>query len=198
MKKFWQEVLTLPYTENLNNSKHENQIKSLLEKHGFTIITKKEFVKLYEGNWDLLPEHYGVEQPFGSQQSPDFRVKHNSKLVDIECKSNNKSAFPVYNTGLPKPDVFYIFTCGKYNATTIYISNDVVMKRKRELYACLIDELNAILRKYQAMPEWQDDDRGFDFYIRNMFKQTGKWTRTDYFKHKDRQLCESNVLNYNW
>ena len=46
------------------------------------------------------------------------------------------------------------------------------------------------------MPEWNDDERGFNFYIRNMFTQSGGWTRTNYFKHKDRGFCEDRVVNY--
>jgi len=177
MKHFWEEVLTLPYKSNSqDNPLHEEQVKALLDKFG------------YKYEW----------QPNGSQAAPDFRVTlPNGRVVDIECKSS-KQAHPTYNGGLPKEGTIYIFSSKKYNETTIYFADDVVKKRKRELIACLIEELKQVLDKYQAMPEWQDDNRGFDFYIRNMFVQNGGWHRTNYFKHKDRQLCESNVLNYNW
>jgi len=177
MNEFWKEVLLLPYKSNSqDNPLHEQQVREMLDKFG------------YEYVW----------QPNGSQASPDFRVTLPSgRVVDIECKSS-KQAYPTYNGGLPKENVVYIFSSSKYNETTIYFADDVVKKRKRELIACLIEELREVLAKYQAMPEWQDDDRGFDFYIRNMFVQNGGWSRTNYFKHKDRQLCESNVLNHNW
>lgn len=177
MKQFWQDVLILPYKSNSqDNPLHEFQVMELLDKYGYKY----------------------VYQPNGSQASPDFRVTlPNGRVVDIECKSS-KQAYPTYNGGLPKHEVVYIFSSKKYNETTIFFSGDVVNKRKRELFSCLIEELNEVLHKYQSLPEWQDDDRGFDFYIRNMFVQSGGWRRTNYFKHKDRQLCEQNVLNFNW
>ena len=177
MKQFWEEVLTLPYKSNSqDNPHHERQVEERINKYGYK----------YES------------QPNGSHQSPDFRVTlPNGRIVDIECKSS-KEAHPTYNGGLPKEGTVYIFSSAKYNETTIFFSDDVVAKRKRELFACLIEELNIVLRKYQALPEWEDANRGFDFYIRNMFVQNGGWRRTNYFKHKDRQLCESNVLNYDW
>jgi hypothetical protein len=174
VQQFWQEVLLLPYKSNSqDNPHHENQVRDLIQKYGYQF------------------EH----QPNGPQQSPDFRVTLPSgRVVDIECKSS-KQAYPTYNGGLPKEDVIYIFSSMKYDETTVFFADDVVKKSKRELFACLIEELRAVLDKYRAMPEWQDDDRGFDFYIRNMFIQSGGWTRTNYFKHKNRQLCEQNVLN---
>lgn len=180
MKKFWQEVLTLPYKSNSqDNPLHELQLMALLDKHEYE----------YE------------YQPNGSQASPDFRVTLPSgRIVDIECKSSKKNAYPTLNGGggIFTPEQVNVFSSKKYGETTIYFCGDVVSKSKRELFAALIAELNEVLAKYQALPEWQNDNRGFDFYIRNMFTQSGGWTRTNYFKHKDRALCEQNVLNYNW
>lgn len=177
MKSFWEEVLRLPFkTNSQDNPLHEQQVEELLIKYGIK----------YKA------------QPNGIQNSPDLRVYlDDDKTVDIECKSS-KQAYPTYNGGLPKEGTVYVFSSAKYNATTIYFSDDVVTKRKRELFACLIEELRAVLDKYQAMPEWKEDTRGFDFYIRNMFTQSGGWQRTNYFTHTDRNLCESNVLNHAW
>ena len=176
MKQFWQEVLTLPYQSNSqDNPLHEQQVEALLIKHGFKYVA----------------------QPNGIQASPDFRVYLSSgKHVDIECKSS-KQTYPTYNGGLPKEGVVYIFSSKRYNDTTIFFADDVVSPQKREKFATLIDELNAVLKLHQADDEWQEDSRGFDFYIRNMYVQSGKGKK-DYFKHAERQLCESNVLNHNW
>ena len=176
MKEFWQEVLQLPYKSNTqDNSHHERQVKNLLDRFG------------YEYVW----------QPNGSQNSPDFRVTLPSKkVVDIECKSS-KSPYPTFNGGLPKKGVVYIFSSKRYNQTTIFFAEDVVSDRKRQLFSKLVEELNSLLKVYQSDEEWQDDDRGFDFYIRNMYVQNGVGKK-DYFKHTKRELCESNVLNYDW
>ena len=176
MKQFFQEALQLPYKSNSqDNPLHELQVEELLKKHRFNYVS----------------------QPNGIQSSPDFRVTlDDGKTVDIECKSS-KGTFPTYNGGLPKKGVVYIFSSKKYNETTIYFADDIVSDTKRELYYGLITELNSILKVYQMDDEWQSDERGFDFYIRNMYTQTGVGKK-DYFTHKDRQRCEENVLNHNW
>ena len=176
MKKFWQEVLLLPYKSNSqDNPLHENQVEELLIKHGFD----------YEA------------QPNGIQASPDFRVKlSDGKTVDIECKSS-KQTYPTYNGGLPKEGVIYIFSSKRYNETTIFFADDVVSPKKRQQFANLVEELNSVLKIHQMDEEWQEDSRGFDFYIRNMYVQNGAGKK-DYFKHSDRQRCENNVLNYKW
>jgi hypothetical protein len=176
MKQFWQEVLLLPYKSNSqDNPLHEQQVRELLDKHGYSYV------------W----------QPNGPQNSPDFRVTlSNGKTVDIECKSS-KQTYPTYNGGLPKEGVVYIFSSKKYNETTIFFADDVVSKKKRQQFSTLVEELNAVLKVHQMDEEWQEDSRGFDFYIRNMYVQNGAGKK-DYFKHSERQLCESNVLNYDW
>ena len=176
MKQFWQEVLSLPYKSNSqDNPLHENQVEELLIKHGFDYVA----------------------QPNGIQASPDFRVKlPNGNTVDIECKSS-KQTYPTYNGGLPKEGVVYIFSSKKYNETTVFFADDVVSSKKRQQFANLVEELNAVLKMHQMDEEWQEDSRGFDFYIRNMYVLNGAGKK-DYFKHTERQQCESNVINHNW
>lgn len=177
MKQFWQEVLLLPYKSNSQDKPlHEQQVGALLDQFGY--------------QYDY--------QPNGSQASPDFRVTlPNGRVVDIECKSSNQS-HPTYNGGLPKEGVVYIFSSNKYKQTTIFFAEDIITERKRELYAQMVEDLNAVLKTYQLDEEWQDDERGFDFYIRNMYIQSGGKDKTDYFKHADRTKCEQNVLNFVW
>jgi hypothetical protein len=177
LKNFWQQVLQLPYKSNSqDNPHHERQVRDLLDKFRYEYV--------YQSN--------------GSQKSPDFRVTTPSgKTVDIECKSSQHT-YPVFNGGLPQEGVVYIFSSKRYNETTIFFGGDVVPVKKRQLYSDLIKEINSVLKIFQSDKEWQDDERGFDFYIRNMFVQTGTGRKKDYFKHTKRQFCESNVLNHNW
>jgi len=177
MKTFWQDVLLLSYKSNSqDNPYHERQVEELINKYGY----------VYE------------YQPNGSHQSPDFRVTlPNGRVVDIECKSS-KGVYPVYNGGLPKEGTVYIFSSKKYNKTTVFFADDVVSACKRELYAQLVEDLNAVLKTYQMDDVWQNDDRGFDFYVRNMYTQSGGKDKKDYFTHVDRNRCEQNVLNFDW
>ena len=176
MNQFFSEVLTLGYKSNSqDNPLHELQVEALLVKYGIN----------YQA------------QPNGIQNSPDFRVTlDNGKTVDLECKSS-KQTYPTYNGGLPKKGVVYIFSSAKYDETTVFFADDVVSDKKRELYSNLTEELNSVLKMYQMDENWQEDSRGFDFYIRNMYTQSGAGKK-DYFKHSDRQTCESNVLNARW
>ena len=173
MKSFFQDCLKLPYQSNSqDNPLHENQVEELLIKHGLE----------YKA------------QPNGIQNSPDFLVTYNGKDIPIECKSS-KGHFPMYNGGLPKVGVVYIFSSKKYNETTVYRSEDVVSDTKRKAFQNLIEDVNSVLESHRQTEEWKEDDRGFDFYIRNMFIQKGGGNLVDYFKHDKRSLCEENVLN---
>jgi hypothetical protein len=174
LNQFFIECLDLKYASNSqDNSYHEQQVEELLKKYN-------------------LEYEY---QPNGIQNSPDFRVHYNGKTYDIECKSS-KQAHPTYNGGLPKEGVIYVFSSKKYNETTVFFADDVVSKEKRELYNKLIAELNVTLKQYQQLNEWQEDERGFDFYIRNMFTQSGGKDKTDYFTHARRGYCEDRVVNF--
>ena len=175
MNQFFKEVLELPYKSNSqDNPLHEKQVEDLLIKHGFDYIA----------------------QPNGIQASPDFRVTLSTgKTVDIECKSS-KQTYPTYNGGLPKEGVVYIFSSKRYDETTIFFADDIVHETKRDLYRGLLSRLNEVLVEYQQDPEWEDD-RGFDFYIRNMYVQNGAGKK-DYFTHNDRERCEQKVLNHQW
>ena len=97
---------------------------------------------------------------------------------------------------MPKKGVVYIFSSKRYNETTVFFADDIVTDKKRKQLSNLVEELGSVVKIYQEDPEWKDT-RGFDFYIRNMYVQTGAGKK-DYFKHQDRQLCEQNVLNHNW
>ena len=184
MKAFFEDVLKLPYKGNSQgNPEHENQVEELLIKHGLKYVA----------------------QPNGTQNSPDFHVYYkdggnsrwNSSIISLECKSA-AGAKPTYNSGLPKKGVIYIFSSKKYDATTIYYADDVISDEMREVYYDLIDELAKVVKEFQNNPVVKACPRGFNFYMRAMYTQAGKWLVTDYFKHEDRERCEQNVLNTAW
>jgi hypothetical protein len=172
LNNFFSDCLKLPYRPNSqDNPEHENQVEELLIAHGLEYVA----------------------QPNGIQNSPDFYVYYNNKRYSIECKSS-KGHYPVYNGGLPKVDAIYIFSSKKYNKTTIYNANDILTLSKRELYNSMLMEMQQVLEKYRELDEWKDK-RGFDFYIRSMYTQSGGKHKVDYFFHEDREMCERNVLN---
>lgn len=187
LKRILEEILKMPYESN-SYSKHEELVGKYLDKGGFKKIDLKKFKE--EG---LQPGEY-VHQPYGSQRHPDFLLKEGDRLFSIECKTSKQSC-PVYNGGIPKEDTIYIFSSGKYNKTTIFLGRDILSEQKRNSFEELIIKLKNVVKEHQEDPEWPDE-RGFDFYIRNMYTQSGGQEKTDYFNHKDRQKCEQGVLEY--
>ena len=127
MNQFFSEVLALGYKSNSqDNPLHELQVEALLIKYGIN----------YQA------------QPNGIQNSPDFRVTlEDGKTVDLECKSS-KQTYPTYNGGLPKKGVVYIFSSARYNETTIFFADDIVNDKKRQQFANLTEELNAVPSVY--------------------------------------------------
>jgi hypothetical protein len=201
LSKFFEEILKLNFVSGgYQESEHEIAVENSLISSGFLKSKIKKITKLEcelslnGGNISGLKEGEYISQPTGKNDSPDFIVKYMGKLYFIECKSS-KTTHPTYNGGLPKEEYIYIFTSKVTNQTTIFYGKDVVSLEKRELYLELLVELNEILHKYQNMPQWKDDSRGFDYYIRNMYTQSGGSEKTNYFTHKQRLICEQNVLN---
>ena len=201
LNNFFSQVLEMPYEMNrYGDSQHEQRVAELLTDNGFTVVgnrTKKQYKKEYGNDFENLPEGVFLSQPNGNNASPDFLGKVNGKIVQLECKSS-KQGHPTYNGGLPKKGVVYIFSSARYNGTTVFFAEDVVSDAKRQMYARLVEEIDALVESYQLDEEWSNDDRGFDFYPRAMYTQSGGASKTDYFTHTQRNFCEQRVLNHNW
>ena len=203
MKAFFRDVLNITYTSNtFSATKHEALVSGLLVKHGFTEVSKKESqqrvgkkVRLTEEVYlQCLSEGEFVPQPFGSQQQPDFMVKHKGELVKLECKSSKKNAFPAYNTTAPSPNTVYIFTSQKHG-TTFFFGKDVLSPEMRESYAQLEAELWQVVERYKQSELWKNNERGFSYYMRNMFIQAGGADKVSYFTQPRRSECEEKVLS---
>jgi hypothetical protein len=174
INQFFSACLLLPYRSNSqDNPHHERQVGELLD----------QFKLTYQ------------YQPNGSQNSPDYRVvdKDGNKVVDIECKSS-KGVYPVYNGGLPKPGVVYIFSSSKYNRTTIFFADDIISVKRREEFARRIVLCEEILNAPYS--DTDGPDRGIGLYFRKMYTHLGGSVKYDYFTHPDRSSCEQRVINF--
>ena len=172
-KPYILDILNREYLpNNPGNPKHELSVKEITEKYF------QEF------------EH----QPNGSQRFPDFNLKINNKIVQIECKSCAKSSYPMWNSGLPKKDAVYVF-CAKEYGTTIFLGQDVVSFEKTLLLEKFYDEIRSIHKKYKRLPGWKDV-RGFDVYIRKAYMQAGGKDFVNYFTHPKRKFCEQRVMDF--
>lgn len=183
---FFEDVLKMPYLSGgYQDSPQEKEIKRLLRKYSF--------VEKPKGT--VLKDNEYIYQPNGENNSPDFYVK-SGKLHSIECKSTKKGAKPVYNGGLPHDEYIYIFSSGKYDETTIYYGKDILPKDVRKIYDELTTKLKDIVDEFnEKLNNCEENNRGFNYYCRNMYTQAGKAVKTNYFTHKDRNKCEQNVLN---
>ena len=182
------------------HSDHENETENILQKNGFKKsslkkITKKQRDKaLAGGDIPLLREGEYIAQPTNKNDSPDFIVRYKGKLYFLECKSS-KGLHPTYNGGRPKEGYIYIFTSRNVNKTTIYYGRDVLKDEVRNLYDELLRKNEENYKWFKSQLALVDNSRGFDYYERHMYTQSGGAEFTNYFTHKDRKLCESNVLN---
>ena len=169
MTEFLNRCLKLPFK---SGTEHELQVMDLLDEMGI---------------------HY-TYQPNGSQQYPDFSLPTRWGEIALECKSNQGYS-PTYNSGRPHAGGLYVFVSKKAQDCTIFWGDDVLGETKRELYDIMLLELKDVVLRHRSKPEWQDD-RGFDFYLREMYTQSGTAEYTNYFTHKDRKQCEQNVFDF--
>lgn len=180
-------------------SDHEEGVENLLKKNGFKKSDLKKITKnqrdkaLAGGDIPLLKEGEYIAQPTGKNDSPDFIVRYKGKLYFIECKSSQEP-HPTYNGGRPKEEYIYIFSSGKVNQTTIFYGKDVLNDQVRYLYDELLRKNEENYKWFKAQLASVDNNRGFDYYERHMYTQSGGAEFTNYFTHKDRKICEENVL----
>lgn len=208
------EIVNMPYFRNYqavsgsvhNVNNHEQAVEDILVKHGFVQATMPKIkggAKKLRDKWlrgendklDSLPENCYISQPTGTHDSPDFIVKEGNKVFCIECKSA-KDFTPTYNGGKPKTGYIYIFSSQRANETTVYLSEDVLSEEQNMLLEELVGKLNDTVKEYREKLRADDElNRGFDFYMRSMYIQSGGADKTNYFTHEDRAYCEARVLN---
>jgi len=177
----------------LNNSLVQSNFKELASSLGFSSAVTFRDELLQGEHVDSVPNNVYFSQPTGTNNNPDFIFKVDGKVFFVECKScaDNK---PVYNSGLPKIGYIYLFCSKKSNESTLYLGDDIVNTKQREIITefekeseKLVVELNKKLRSLDTQ------NRGLSYYQRHMWSQSGGAKYTDYFKHENKTLCEEKV-----
>jgi hypothetical protein len=213
-------ILGMPYFRNENARSgladygHEAAVAEQIKSAGFTEYKKENFPKLKKGllkAWAetgndalLLKATEGLSagsyilQPAGSQGFPDILIKDfSNRFVAIECKSGKSGVTPMWNDNLPKPDAIYVLSSGKTNATTIFLGKDVMPTEMLASQQDMMKELKTIVAKYKLTNQTLDKyNRGWDIKFRPQNFQGGGGTKTNYFTHSDRKMCEKNALEY--
>ena len=131
-----------------NSKVQSNLIIDILKRHEFMYLDQKKEKKAIASDTysHLSPGKYYIEQPFGSQLSPDFILLHvlddrRHKTIRLECKVGSDAI--MWNDGCPQSNDVYLFTCTKRQITLILCGSDMMSETDKELY----DELGRIKDK---------------------------------------------------
>ena len=211
-ENIYAELLKMPYYRNYaaasgkvhNISKHEDAVNIIFVNGGLKewIPNKKlkkntvEEMIITRQNIIDMPSYSFISQPCGTHGNPDFLVCFNSKIFGFECKSTTGCNYcPMYNSGGIKPNIIYIFSNEKCNETTLYLGSDIITEAQNDLIDELIHKQRQLETEYnERLKELDITGRGVSYYTRPMINQTGDSTKTNYFKHANREMCEKNVL----
>jgi len=203
-------ILGMPYCDNGKDRNHEKKIAEKLKQHGFikypwsNSIRENEYGKCDDVMGWLedpepaknIPNNIFIEQPCGANQTPDFIIKYNNKCVFLEAKSS-KDAKPMYNSGIPNPNILYVFCSKKYDSTTIYRGNDIMNNETRARFDALIKRHRELDEKFNEQEPTDDpENRGWGFYTRPMLQQKAASGHTDYFTHPQRDNVENAALDW--
>ena len=164
------------------------------------IMSRKEIRDRWLKDIDMeyIPDNSYISQPCGTHDSPDFIVKMKGKIYMLECKSA-KGATPVFNSAYPKRNYIYAFTSEKYNATTVFLGQEIVSTKAAELYDARQQAHTEVDKKHDRILLESGADvnnRGLNYYNREMYGQEGAKEKTDYFTHKRRSVAENEVREF--
>lgn len=145
---------------------------------------------------------YGIErcyiyQPNGSQNYPDFMVFEPDQVVCLEVKFA-KQPHPVWNSGLPRPNGFYILGCSTTKDITFFHGRDVITRDESKKMHAFFDRLKAEQQRFNK-ENMSGQRHGFAVYIRKAFEQKKKYNpgaNTNYYDSPKRQTMQQNVLDY--
>jgi len=164
------------------DSKHEESIRQLLLKYGFTEFPQGS-VTGYQAVRSVLPRGSFVCQPAGSNGNPDFLVRFSDGTYqDLEAKST-KGSKPMYNGVPPKKGCVYILSSAKYGSA-VFHGDDVVTQADRDAWDRYVNTLRSADSIYNAA---QSKAKG---YARAMYDDR----QTQHFNRLTRQnLFDSAV-----
>jgi len=146
----------------------------------------------------LMPKNSYISQPCGTHGNPDFIIKLDEGVViAIECKTTTDSLCPMYNSGGIKQNYVYVFANERTNKTTIYMGRDIVTIEQQQIINELILKQRELEKEFNIKLKNIDiHERGVTYYTRPMIIQLGGGDCTDYFTHKEREICEKNVYKF--
>ena len=113
----------------------------------------------------------------------------------LEAKSSTSTPYPLFNSGGIKHGYYYVFSCKKYNKTTVFRGEDITSFEQNRLLKKYIEERRKLDAEFNELLRQHDiHNRGVSFYTRPMINQCGGAEKVDYFKHTEREKIEHLVL----
>lgn len=140
-----------------------------------------------------------VQQPFGSNNYPDFVILGTEYVLPVEVKSiiDSTSKLPKWNSGLPRPYGNYVFANTKLRDITFFRGQDIITA---EEYHSLQDFFEAVKHIEQHVNTYHSSQQyGFHAYIRkdyNQGKQFNPNAITDFFGNPNRAQLEQLVKSH--
>lgn len=207
IRQIFEKLLSMPYYKNYaaesgavhNINNHENAITDILVNNGykkFFYKNKKTTREKRDIFINSLPPGSFIEQPYGTHNAPDFIIKSPmGKKIMLEAKSSTSTPYPLFNSGGIKHGYYYVFSCKKYNKTTLFRGEDITSFEQNRLLKKYIEDRRKLDAEFNELLRQHDiHNRGVSFYTRPMINQCGGVEKVDYFKHAEREKIEQLVL----
>lgn len=193
-----EELINLEFrTNKFADKNHENLIRNKIIDFGLTEVTDhniKIILKDQNNKNKRIEQLAGIsvfiEQPFGSQMSPDFILCIDGFILWVECKSGKEKV--TWNSGYPKEDILYVFSCKKKNTTTIFLGQLTEIHLNNPDFEVKYNKFDRKIKQIaeEIFGNWFITNF-FSFYMRRMLNDL-----TKYSKKETREIFNQKTLDY--
>jgi hypothetical protein len=132
----------------------------------------------------------------GTHNVPDFIIVDNHVPYFLECKTGSKTDKITWNTNLPKKDYIYLFSCEKYDSSTLFLGQHHMNETIYDIYKEGIDTIREVVKNLNDKLKKIDNHHGYEYYARNMFIQAGGGSKTSVIKHKNKEKYLQETLDF--
>lgn len=184
----------------MSSKLHHNSFVEILNRNGFSELeidtyTLRKVLKSTNKRINKSDGLYYIEEPFGSQNSPDFillNIYRNTikKLLKFELKTGNKKI--MWNDGYPRKGTIYLYTDNKLCKSIVcfgdYLINDDTQK-VLDKYLRLIKKINTEVKL--ELSNCSENASGFNIYVRKANSQSidiSKHSKIDFINFK-KNIC---------
>lgn len=179
---------------------HHKTFIDILTKNGFSelLIDKKKIREIIDSTNKIINKSNGlyyIEEPYGSQQPPDFilfNIYNNTikEFLKFELKTGNKNI--MWNDGYPKEDTIYLYTDNKLCKSIVYVGDYLLnddTKKVLDKYLILIKDMNENVKL--ELSNCSENASGFKIYFRKANSQNidiSKYSEIDFINFK-KNIC---------